>query len=247
MHLTADLMLSRRLEPRRLVAVLARAAGVDPAHVGIHHTDADQEGRDWDAHVLCTYHELLGDVRMSLSVSVRLDDAAGPAGPAGPATEAGLAARVAEPSGAGVIHTDDRIDPSTWWLSDPSGVVTRVRLYEHDAPEGADVPPTLTVDAVESAVTAYPGARVTPLAEILREAAVETPVTDGVRRALPSQAPAQALSPVQAPSPHWAPSARTWPAECSRAGRSCAPYRPGAPTRTHDRRPTGPDAGVDRR
>lgn len=195
MRLTADLMLSRRLEPRRLVAVLARATGVDPAHVDIRHTDADQEGRDWDARVLCTYHELLGDVRMSLSVSVRLDDAAGPAAPAGPVTEAGLAARVAELAGAGVIHTDDRIDPSTWWLSDPSGVVTRVRLYEHDAPEGADEPPTLTLDAVESPVTAYPDARVTPLAEILREVRVGTPVTDGVRRALPSQALSPSLSP----------------------------------------------------
>ncbi|MFC5804441.1 hypothetical protein [Streptomyces formicae] len=170
----ANLLISRRLEPSALAAALADVVGVPAEQVDVCHADGDQDHREWEAAVLCTYHYVRGDVVMSLDVQVR-DDVDGPAG------EAELAAAFAERTGTGVVYPDDRIDPETFWLADPSGTVTRTRLVaSEDEHDEEHEPPTYSVDAVEAPSLAFPDAEVTPLAEILREVPILTPVADAV-------------------------------------------------------------------
>ncbi|MGW1883990.1 hypothetical protein [Streptomyces sp. NPDC001970] len=172
----ANLLIGRRLDSSALAVALADVVGVPAGQVDVCHGEADQDHRDWEAAVLCTYHYVRGDVVMGLDIQVR-DDVCGPAG------EAELAAAFAERTGAGAIYPDERIDPETFWLADPSGTVTRTRLILSEG-EGdthdEDEPPTYTVDAVEAPSPAFPDAEVTPLAEILREVPVPTPVAAAV-------------------------------------------------------------------
>ncbi|MEU2434551.1 hypothetical protein ABZ611_34640 [Streptomyces sp. NPDC007861] len=170
----ANLLTSRRFESSALAAALADVVGVPADQVDVCHADADQDHREWEAAVLCTYHYVRGDVVMSLDVQVR-DDVDGPAG------EAELAAAFAGRTGVGVVYPDDRIDPETFWLADPGGTVTRARLVaSEEAYDGEHGPPRYTVDAVEAPSTAFPDAEVTPLAEILREVPIPTPVAAAV-------------------------------------------------------------------
>lgn len=162
----ANLLISRRLDPAALAAAFADAAGVPVGRVDVCHEDGDQDARDWEADVLCTYHYLRGDLAMSLDVYVRDEEGAN-----GSSGEPGLAAALAERTGAGVLYSDDRLDPSTYWLADPGGTAVRVRLLASE-----DEQPVYTLDAVEAPSLAFPHARVTPLAEILREVPVPTPL-----------------------------------------------------------------------
>ncbi|GGL02801.1 hypothetical protein [Nocardia jinanensis] len=163
----ANLLISRRLDPVALAAALADAAGVPVGRVDVCREDGDQDARDWEADVLCTYHYLRGDVAMSLDVYVRDEEGANCT-----SGEPGLAAALAERIGAGMLYPDDRVDPSTYWLADPGGTVARIRLLASE-----DEPPVYMVDAVEAPSLTFPHAKVTPLAEVLREAPVPTPLT----------------------------------------------------------------------
>ncbi|MEU3186857.1 hypothetical protein ABZ707_22070 [Streptomyces sp. NPDC006923] len=174
-----NFLLGRRLEPAELAAGLTDAARVPAGRADVRREDDDQAGRDWQAPVLCTYHSVRGDVVMSLDIQVRDEPGARPAG--APSSEAELAAAFAGRTGVAVLYPDDRADPETYWLADPWGTVTRARLVASD-----DEPPRYTVDAVETAVSAFPGAEVTPLAEILRSEPVPAPVAE----ALGSDSPA---------------------------------------------------------
>ncbi|WP_328583382.1 hypothetical protein [Streptomyces sp. NBC_00370] len=198
-----NFLVSRRMEPAELIAGLADAAQVPAGQVDVCHEDGDMDHRDWGAPVLCTYHCLRGDVAMSLDIQVR--SAAGTAG--APGTEAELALAFAVRTGTGVLYPDDRIDPETYWLADRTGTVTRARLLATDEER-----PVYRVDAVESAVSAFPGAEVTPLAEILRSQPVPTPVAD----ALGSDSPAAVSLHIwerlgQRMRGDWAPSGRYLP------------------------------------
>ncbi|WP_418958853.1 hypothetical protein [Streptomyces tritici] len=166
----ADLLISRRLEPSRLAAALADAVGVPAERVDVCHDEGDQDARDWEADVLCTYHYLRGDLAMSLDLYVRDEEGAD-----GSAGEPALAAALAGRTGAGVLYPDERADPETYWLADPGGTVTRLRLLASD-----EETPTYTVDAVEAPSLAFPFAKVTPLAEILREEPIATPVASAL-------------------------------------------------------------------
>ncbi|MGW6237405.1 hypothetical protein [Streptomyces sp. NPDC055094] len=164
-----NFLISQPLEPSELIAALAHATGVRPGQVDVCAEEDGQDARDWEAFVLCTHHRVRGDVVMSLDVQVQPATAAYGA----PETEAELAAALAARTGAAVLYPDERVDPETYWLAAPAGgspapVVTRARLVAAEvAPDvtEADERPIYTVDAVETAVAAFPAAEVTPLGE----------------------------------------------------------------------------------
>ncbi|MFE4643768.1 hypothetical protein [Streptomyces sp. NPDC056730] len=164
-----NFLISQRLEPSELIAALAHATGVRPGQVDVCAEEDGQDARDWEAFVLCTHHRVRGDVVMSLDVQVQPATVAYGA----PETEAELAAAFAARTGAAVLYPDDHVDPETYWLAAPAGgspapVVTRARLVAAEAASdmtAADGRPVYTVDAVETAVAAFPGAEVTPLGE----------------------------------------------------------------------------------
>lgn len=162
----ADLLISRRLDPAVLSAAFADAVEVPGGRVDVCHEGGDQDARDWKADVLCTYHYLRGDVAMSLDVYVRDEEGANCS-----SGEPRLAAALAERTGAGVLYPDDRVDPSTYWLAEPGVAAVRIRLIASE-----DDPPVYTADAVEAPSLAFPYADVTPLAEVLREASIPTPL-----------------------------------------------------------------------
>ncbi|MFE2495930.1 hypothetical protein [Streptomyces scopuliridis] len=160
-----NFLISQRLEPSELIAALAYATRVRPGQVDVCAEADSQDARDWEAFVLCTHHRVRGDVAMSLDVQVQPATLAYGA----PETEAELAVAFAARTGVAVLYPDDRVDPETYWLAAPAGgspatVVTRARLTFSDA-ASADERPVYTVDAVETAVAAFPGAEVTPLGE----------------------------------------------------------------------------------
>ncbi|MCL7376011.1 hypothetical protein [Streptomyces sp. 35G-GA-8] len=160
-----NFLISQRLEPSELVAALAYATGVRPGQVDVCAEVDSQDARDWEAFVLCTHHRVRGDVVMSLDVQVQPATAAYGA----PETEAELAVAFAARTGVAVLYPDAGVDPETYWLAAPAGgspdtVVTRARLAASDA-SSADGRPVYTVNAVETAVAAFPGAEVTPLGE----------------------------------------------------------------------------------
>ncbi|PVE12052.1 hypothetical protein [Streptomyces scopuliridis] len=160
-----NFLISQRLEPSELIAALAYATGVRPGQVDVCAEADSQDLRDWEAFVLCTHHRVRGDVAMSLDVQVQPATVAYGA----PETEAELAEALAARTGVAVLYPDDRVDPETYWLAAPAGgssatVVTRARLVASDV-ASAEERPVYTVNAVETAVAAFPGAEVTPLAE----------------------------------------------------------------------------------
>ncbi|WP_406862849.1 hypothetical protein ABZO31_21450 [Streptomyces sp. HUAS MG47] len=165
----ANLLISRRLDPAALAAALADVVGVPVDQVDVCLSDGDQDARDWDATVLCTYHHVRGDIAMSLDVYVQDEHGNSTAG------EPALAAAFAGRTGAGVVYSDDRADPETWWLADSGGTLTRIRLLASE-----DDLPVHTVDAVEYPSLAFPHAKVTPLYEILREGPLSTPVASAL-------------------------------------------------------------------
>ncbi|MFJ9027814.1 hypothetical protein ACIRQP_04680 [Streptomyces sp. NPDC102274] len=164
-----NFLISQRLEPSELIAALADATGVRPGQVDVCAEEDGQDARDWEAFVLCTHHGVRGDVVMSLDVQVQPATVAYGA----PETEAELAVTFAARTGAAVLYPDDRVDPETYWLAAPAGgspdtVVTRARLVVSEVASDAaavEERPVYTVDAVETAVAAFPGAEVTPLGE----------------------------------------------------------------------------------
>ncbi|MFF3749815.1 hypothetical protein ACFYYH_05035 [Streptomyces sp. NPDC002018] len=175
-----NFLLSRRLEPCELAEALADVVRVPPGQVDVCAGGDEFGERDWEAFVLCTYRPVDGDVAMSLDIQVQPSTAVHGA----PASEPELAVAFARGTGVTVLHPDDRIDPDTYWLTDPAGTVTRVRLLAR-----GDGPTTYTVGTAEAAVAAFPGAEVTPPAEVLRSDRIPTPVATRVAAALGQDGP----------------------------------------------------------
>ncbi|MFE2595204.1 hypothetical protein ACFXCZ_01650 [Streptomyces sp. NPDC059396] len=132
-----NFLLTRPLEPAELTEVLAAVVRVPHRQVDVRAGRDALGERDWDAFVLCTYHPARGDVAMSLDIQVQPATAVYGA----PATEPELAAAFAGATGVPVLHPDDRIDPDTYWVTAPTGTVTRARLLA-----SGDEPTTYTVN-----------------------------------------------------------------------------------------------------
>jgi len=175
------------VRPAAMASALAGVLGVAVRDVDVAHADGDQESRDWEAAVLCTYHGLRGDLARSLDVYAQESVAGQPA-------ESEVAAALAEVAGTTVLFPADEAPPSAYWAVTPDGMVTRARLEPSD-----DEPPVFTVTAVEAPVPQLPRATVERFAEIVREQRPETlaPSVDGTARTA-SPAPG---SPPSRPSP----------------------------------------------
>ncbi|MEG8276772.1 hypothetical protein [Streptomyces sp. AHA2] len=155
---------------------LAELLGVPPAAVDAADADGDQEARDWDVPVLCTWRPLPpGDLALELDVTVRDGTAAG-------LTEGELARGLAARTGGSVLHPSDVDLPSAYWVAVPDGRAVRCRL------EPVDVGPDDTayrVEAAEEEIPDLPGARVEVLPEILDRERIDTPVCDAFLATLP--------------------------------------------------------------
>ncbi|MFH9010363.1 hypothetical protein ACH4C6_03225 [Streptomyces sp. NPDC017943] len=175
----ANLFTVAPLTPDDLRRALARLLRVPPAAVDAADADGDQEGRDWDAPVLCTRRLLPpGDLALELDVTVRDDTAAG-------LTEGELALRLAAATGSSVLHPADLDLPSAYWAAVPDGRTVRCRLEPVDA--GPD-DTAYRVEAVEEEVPDLPAARVEVLPEILDREPIGTPVSDAFLATLPEGA-----------------------------------------------------------
>jgi hypothetical protein len=164
--MTYDLLLAGDFDRTALAGALAELAGVMAGAVDI--ADRDAEDRAWDSPVLCTYERVGGDVSWLLDVYV----VAGAGREPDVSVAAGLiAARLKTP----VLWAAQEPLPSAFWLVTPDGTRTRARVYEDD---GAGDVVAYQVDAVEKPVPQFSSARVEPLAEVIREHPVPTPVTD---------------------------------------------------------------------
>ncbi|MFI6205862.1 hypothetical protein ACIBAI_05605 [Streptomyces sp. NPDC051041] len=152
----------------RLRRVLADLLAVPDEEVDVADADADQEGRRWEAPVLCTYRRLPpGDLALELDVTVGERAAGG-------LTEEGLAHGVAAGAGGSVLYPSDLDLPSAYWIAVPDGRAVRCRLEAVETGEDT----AYRVDAVEEPVADLPGAHVGPLPEVIDRQPVATPLSD---------------------------------------------------------------------
>ncbi|MFK0101716.1 hypothetical protein [Streptomyces sp. NPDC091040] len=145
------------VRPAVMASALAAVLDVAVRDVDVAHADGDQEARDWEAAVLCTYEVLRGDLARALDVYVQDFVAGRP-------PEREVAAALAKAAGTTVLFPADEAPPSAYWAVTPDGMVTRARLEPSD-----DEPPVFAVTAVEAPVPQLPGAIVKRFAEIVRE------------------------------------------------------------------------------
>ncbi|MGW1889688.1 hypothetical protein ACWCP6_05405 [Streptomyces sp. NPDC002004] len=157
-----------RLDPSGLQHALADLLGLPGAAVDFVDADGDQEGRNWDSPVLCTYR-LLPSGDLSLELDIYIDDEA-----AGSLTESGLALGVAARTGSSVLHPSELQLPSDYWIAVPDGRSVRCRLEAMDSGEET----AYRVEVTEDPVQDLPGARVEVLPEILDREVIATPVSD---------------------------------------------------------------------
>jgi hypothetical protein len=121
-------------EPRSadLRGALADLLGLPEEAVDVAHEDGDQEGRHWEAPVLCTYRPLPpGDVGLALDISVT-DSAAGDL------TEADLALGIAVRVQSSVLYPAEPYPPSAYWAAVPDGRSVRCSLEPVEAEDGED-------------------------------------------------------------------------------------------------------------
>ncbi|WP_306189564.1 hypothetical protein [Streptomyces sp. MK5] len=163
-------------EPAVLRAALAGLLAVPEEAVDVAETDGDQEGRDWEAPVLCTYRRLPpGDLSLELDVTVEERIA-------GRLTEGVLAQRLAVSTGGSVLYPSEIELPSAYWVAVPDGRSVRCRLEAVD--HGDDT--GYRVGAVEERVEDLPGASVEILPEILDRQHIDTPVADAFLSGYPT-------------------------------------------------------------
>ncbi|MGW7361837.1 hypothetical protein ACWGI8_00045 [Streptomyces sp. NPDC054841] len=156
-----------RPAPDTMAAALARVMGVPVPAVDVADQDGDQDGRDWEAPVLCGYEVMPGD--LALAWDVWVSDAVPE-----PPDEATTALRLAAATGTTVLYPAlDLQNPSAYWAATPEGVVTRARVYESDDDE-----PGCTVDAVQAPVPQLPGARVELFPEVFYTEKIAVPATE---------------------------------------------------------------------
>ncbi|RZB15875.1 hypothetical protein StrepF001_29415 [Streptomyces sp. F001] len=157
------------LEPAALRAALADLLTVPNDAVDVANAEEDQDGRRWDAPVLCTCRRLPpGDLAWELDITV--DDAT----VGGDFTEAGIAQGLAARTKTPVLWPSALELPSDYWIAVPDGRVVRCRL---DTIEN-DQDTAYRVDVTEEPVPGLPRARVEILPEILDRDPIETPLSD---------------------------------------------------------------------
>ncbi|MGX1560841.1 hypothetical protein [Streptomyces sp. NPDC055506] len=163
------------LDAATLRDALADVLELQNATIDVADADADQEDRDWDAPVLCTFRLLPpGDLALELDITV--DDAT-----AGPLTEEGLARGLAARVRSSVLHPSALELPSAYWVAVPDGRSVRCRLEAIDTDEDT----AYRVDAVEEEVPDLPRATIEILPEILDREPIPTPVSDTFLATLP--------------------------------------------------------------
>ncbi|MFF0460877.1 hypothetical protein [Streptomyces mexicanus] len=170
--MTYNFFTDDRLQPSRIIDVLASCLSVDPNAVDVADIDGEQENRNWGALVFCDHSSVRGDVSFGLDIFVQDTVASRPA-------EDELASSFAGAAGVVVLYPAEEQIPSAYWLVTPAGLVTRARLLSSD-----DENPVYSIDAVEAAVPELPDVRVMQLPEIIREQHVPTPETQNFVRAL---------------------------------------------------------------
>jgi len=130
--LLANLLVVREPRPAELRHALADLLGLPEDAVSVAHQDWDQEDRDWDAPVLCTYCPLPpGDLAVSLDISVT-------ASAAGDLTEADLALGIAARVGSSVIYPAESYPPSASWAAVPDGRAVRCSIETVETGYGED-------------------------------------------------------------------------------------------------------------
>lgn len=136
--LLANLFVVTEPRPAQLRHALADLLGLPDERVDVAHEDGDQEGRDWEAPVLCTYRPLPpGDLALSLDISVTESAA-------GDLTEADLARGIAARVGSSVLHPAESYPPSAYWAAVPDGRMVRCSIEPIEPIEtgyGADTAP----------------------------------------------------------------------------------------------------------
>ncbi|MFF4764535.1 hypothetical protein [Streptomyces sp. NPDC001292] len=162
--------------PAHLRGALADLLAVPEDAVDVADADGDQEGRHWEAPVLCTYRRLPpGDLALELDLTV--ED-----GTAGRLTEGGLAQGLAVRTGSSVLHPSEVELPSAYWVATPDGRSVRCRLEALDTEDDT----AYRVEAVEEPVADLPDARVEILPEILDRQPIGTPVADAYLAGCPT-------------------------------------------------------------
>lgn len=157
-----------RPAPDAMAAALAKVLGVPVPAVDVADRDGEQDGRDWEAPVLCGYETAAGDLALSWDVWLSEDVPR-------PPDEATAALRLAAATGTTVLYpAPDLQAPSAYCAATPEGTLARARVYVSD---DGDVP-VHTVDAVDSPVPQLPGARVEPLPEVFRAEHIDLPATE---------------------------------------------------------------------
>ena len=130
--LLANLFVVAEPHPAELRRALADLLGLPVDAVDVAHQDEDQEGRNWEAPVLCTYCPLPpGDLALSLDISVT-------ASAAGDLTEADLALGIAARVGSSVVHPAESFPPSAAWAAVPDGRAVRCSIEPVETGYGAD-------------------------------------------------------------------------------------------------------------
>ncbi|WP_405991170.1 hypothetical protein [Streptomyces sp. NBC_00986] len=130
--LLANLFVVADRSPAQLRHALADLLDLPDDAVDVAHQDEDQEGRDWEAPVLCTYCPLPpGDLALSLDIGVTESAA-------GDLTEADLARGVAARVASSVLHPAESYPPSAYWAAVPDGRVVRCSIEPIETGYGAD-------------------------------------------------------------------------------------------------------------
>ncbi|WP_244204265.1 hypothetical protein [Streptomyces africanus] len=162
--------------PERLRGALADMLALPDRDVDVANADGDQEGRRWDAPVLCTFRLLPpGDLAMELDITV--EDTT-----AGTLTEERLAHGLAARLRSFVLHPSELDLPSAYWVAVPDGRSVRCRLEAVNTGEDT----AYRVDAVEEEIPDLPRAQVEILPEILDRQPISTPASDAVLATLPT-------------------------------------------------------------
>ncbi|MFE9772699.1 hypothetical protein ACFYOV_13645 [Streptomyces sp. NPDC005931] len=174
----ANLLTVADLPAATIRAALAESLAVPEETIDVADTEAEQDHRDWEAPVLCTYTRLPpGD--LCLSLDIWTDDDRTP-----PLTEPRLARALATTCATPVLHPSDLDLPSAYWLAAPDGRTIRCRVEETDLDDEGTT--SYRVDALEAPVADLPAARVGPLPEALDHYPLPTPVTQRFLAAHPN-------------------------------------------------------------
>ncbi|EME97746.1 hypothetical protein J7W19_10775 [Streptomyces mobaraensis NBRC 13819 = DSM 40847] len=164
--MTYNFLTADRLSPEVIRKALSECLAVETNNVDVADAEGEQDGRNWDALILCDYSSIRG--QLSLSLDIYVQDSV-----VGRPTESELALEFAAATQTTVLYPADEDIPSAYWAAVPNLKTTRVRLTATD-----DERPTYSIDAAESEIPQFPDVQVSLLPEVIREHPMTTPVTD---------------------------------------------------------------------